>query len=325
LDVVKAAVEGMNGHIEVESVPGIGTKFTLNLPLTLLITTALFMRAGTERYAIALSSIREVTLSAESALLRKENRTLLQVGEELIELKSIRHILHREPNRVEGAMPVVIVRTSEGLVGLVVDELLGRQEIVMKTLGSLKPIERSCFGGATIDSEGRVVLVIDPMRLGASKSVHIPERHACAETAPPAGGAHAVEQQMGAKAVILLIDDSLSIRKFVGRMLESAGYLVDTAVDGEDGMRKASEADYRLIITDLEMPKYNGYEVVQALRGRPETKQTPIVVMTTRAGDKHRQLALDIEANGYIAKPVDERTLLQEVERWVGATAITRK
>jgi chemosensory pili system protein ChpA (sensor histidine kinase/response regulator) len=169
------------------------------------------------------------------------------------------------------------------------------------------------------------VLVIDPIRLGASKSVHISERHAFAETAHPAGGAHAAEQKMEAKAAILLIDDSLSIRKFVGKMLESAGYLVDTAVDGEDGMRKASEADYHLIITDLEMPKYNGYEVVQALRGRPETKQTPIVVMTTRAGDKHRQLALDIEANGYIAKPVDEQTLLQEVERWVGTTASTRK
>jgi len=129
-----------------------------------------------------------------------------------------------------------------------------------------------------------------------------------------AGAAEAV------KASILLIDDSLSIRKFVGKMLESAGYIVDTAVDGEDGLRKASEARYRLIITDLEMPKFNGYEVVQALRGRPLTKQTPIVVMTTRAGDRHRQLAIDIGVNAYIPKPLDERTLFQIVERWVGRT-----
>jgi chemosensory pili system protein ChpA (sensor histidine kinase/response regulator) len=123
-------------------------------------------------------------------------------------------------------------------------------------------------------------------------------------------------------ARLLLIDDSLSIRKFVGKMLESAGYQIDTAVDGEDGLRKASAVKYRMILTDLEMPKLNGFEVIQALRSRPETKETPIVVMTTRAGDKHRQMALNIGANSYIAKPVEERMLLQEVERWVSKTSI---
>jgi chemosensory pili system protein ChpA (sensor histidine kinase/response regulator) len=124
----------------------------------------------------------------------------------------------------------------------------------------------------------------------------------------------------GGEASILLIDDSLTVRKFIGKMLESAGYIVDTAVDGDDGIRKASETRYRLIITDLELPRFNGYEVVQALRGRPLTKHTPIVVMTTRAGEKHRQLAVDIGVNAYIAKPVDERALFQVVERWVGRT-----
>ena len=122
-----------------------------------------------------------------------------------------------------------------------------------------------------------------------------------------------------------MIDDSLSIRKFVGRMLESAGYEVDTAVDGEDGLRKASAQNYRLIITDLEMPKLNGYEVIQGLRSRAQTQQTPIIVMTTRAGDKHRQMALNIGASAYITKPVDERALIQEVERWIGKEAAARK
>jgi chemosensory pili system protein ChpA (sensor histidine kinase/response regulator) len=162
LDVVKQAVEGMNGHIEVESRPGGGTKFTVHLPLTLLITTALLVRAGTEQYAIALSSIREVTLSAESSLLRKENQTLMHVGDELIEVQSLRHILRRESSSVERAMPVVLVRTGAGILGLAVDELLGRQEIVIKTLESVPSMVHSYFGGATIDSEGRVILVLDP-------------------------------------------------------------------------------------------------------------------------------------------------------------------
>jgi chemosensory pili system protein ChpA (sensor histidine kinase/response regulator) len=134
----------------------------------------------------------------------------------------------------------------------------------------------------------------------------------------------AVEQQADSKK-LLLIDDSLSIRKFVGRMLETAGYEVDTAVDGEEGLRKASAQSYRLILTDLEMPKLNGYEVIQALRSRPQTQQTPIIVMTTRAGDKHRQMAINIGASSYIAKPVEERALIQELERWIGREVPARK
>lgn len=325
LDVVKRAVEEMNGHIEVESLPDVGTKFTLHLPLTLLITTALLVRAGTEQYAIALSNIREVTLLTATALTRTEGRMLLHLDEENIEVQSLRHMLRGEPSRVGEMMPVVIVRTAAGILGLAVDELLGRQEIVIKTLGSLKLFEHSCFGGATIDPEGRVVLVIDPSRLGGRQAAQSTAPSTLSEAPHSPDGSIAAERTGDEGAGILLIDDSLSIRKFVGRMLESAGYAVETAVDGEDGLRKASETAYRLIITDLEMPKFNGYEVVQTLRSRPQTQQTPIVIMTTRAGDKHRQLAVDIGANSYIAKPVDERTLLQEVERWVGRTPGIRK
>jgi chemosensory pili system protein ChpA (sensor histidine kinase/response regulator) len=310
----------MNGHIEVESLPDVGTKFTLHLPLTLLITTALLVRAGAERYAIALSSIREVTLATGASLTRTEDRTLLSFGEEMIEVHSLRHLLRGEFADLDGIVPVVIVRTAAGPIGLAVDELLGRQEIVIKRLGALRLLEQSCFGGATIDPQGRVMLVIDPSRLGSRPAGRPSAQTAGLEARSQAGGTGLTASADAVEASILLIDDSLSVRKIVGKMLQSAGYLVDTAVDGEDGLRKAAETKYRLIITDLEMPKCNGYEVAQALRGRPFTKQTPIAVMTARAGDKHRQLAVDIGVNAYIAKPVDERALLQVVERWVGRT-----
>ncbi len=326
LDVVKRVIEGMNGHIDVESQPGVGTKFTLDLPLTLLIATALLVRAGSERFAIPLPSVREVTMPTATSLQHMGDRAMLHIGEEAVDLYPLRHLLRREAGTVNSSMPVVIVRTMSGPVGLAVDELLGRQEIVIKTLGLLKPMERSFFGGATIDPEGRVVLVIDPGRLFAretkeSLAVMTGTDAALIEEYEEGQGAAAEEK---AVAPILLIDDSLSIRKFVGRMLENAGYQVDTAVDGEDGLRKASAQPYRLIITDLEMPKLNGFEVIQALRSRTQTQQTPVVVMTTRAGDKHRQMAINIGASAYIAKPVEERALLQEVERWVGQAQIVR-
>jgi len=254
-------------------------------------------------------------------------RSILHIGDEAIDVQPLQQLMYRNSSsRVEIGKPVVIVRTGTGPIGLAVDELLGRQEIVIKPIGALKSLERSTFGGATIDPEGRVVLVLDPARLtsGGEQAATPSESSETAigvATDPPFEEAPgpAVEQK------ILLIDDSLSIRKFVGRMLETAGYEVDTAVDGEEGLRKASAKNYRLILTDLEMPKLNGYEVIQALRSRSQTQQTPIIVMTTRAGDKHRQMALNVGASSYIAKPVEERALIQELERWIGQESPARK
>ena len=318
----------MNGHIDVESIRGVGTKFTLSLPLTLLIATALMVRAGSECYAIPLTAVREVTMLTTGAYQRMGERSILHIGDEAIEVQPLQHLLNRSVVAVETGKPVVIVRTAAGMIGVMVDELLGRQEIVIKPLGSLKSLDRSSFGGATIDPEGRVVLVLDPARLLAREghAATVPElsSHATASADSLAPYVEASAPTVSER-LILLIDDSLSIRKFVGRMLESAGYQVDTAVDGEEGLRKASARNYRLIITDLEMPKLNGFEVIQGLRSRDQTQQTPVIVMTTRAGDKHRQMALNIGASSYIAKPVEERALVQEIERWIGKEAAVRQ
>lgn len=328
MDVVKRVIESMSGHIDVESIRGVGTKFTLSLPLTLLIATALMVQAGNERYAIPLPAVREVTMLTSSSHQRMGERSILHIGDEAIEVQPLQQLLHRSSVPAEIGKPVVIVRTAAGMIGLLVDELLGRQEIVIKPLGSFKSLDRSSFGGATIDPEGRVVLVLDPARLLAREAQAAAVSELPSDTPASADSMVSYAKAPEPKAserLLLLIDDSLSIRKFVGRMLESAGYTVDTAVDGEEGLRRASAQNYRLIITDLEMPKLNGYEVIQGLRSRPQTLQTPIIVMTTRAGDKHRQMALSIGASSYIAKPVEERALIQEIERWIGKEAAARQ
>ncbi|HMI38320.1 MAG TPA: hybrid sensor histidine kinase/response regulator, partial [Nitrospiraceae bacterium] len=252
MDVVKRVIESMNGHIDVESIRGVGTKFTLSLPLTLLIATALMVRAGNERYGIPLPAVREVTMLTPGSHQRMGERSILHIGDEAIEVHPLQQLLHRSSVPVEIGKPVVIVRTGAGMIGILVDELLGRQEIVIKPLGSFKSLDRSSFGGATIDPEGRVVLVLDPARLLARNAQvdAVPEltsdTKASADSLVPYAE---VPELKASEQLLLLIDDSLSIRKFVGRMLESAGYEVDTAVDGEEGLRKASAHNYRLIIT----------------------------------------------------------------------------
>jgi len=327
MDVVKQTLESINGQIEVETEPGVGTKFTLRLPLTLLISTALLVRVGNERYALPLPNIREVVMPAPGGVQEVGGRPILQVGDEAVEVQSLAHLLGSDRAAPAGPCPVVVIRSATGVHGLEVDELLGRQEIVIKALGALKPFQESSFVGATIDPEGRVILVLDISKLlsgRAPDSIELPSPEAVPLLSDQTGGdAEGDHGAGGQNARILLIDDSLSIRKFVGKMLQSAGYEVDTAIDGEEGLRKAATGVYRLIITDLEMPKLNGYEVIQALRDRPQTKSTPILVMTTRAGEKHRQMALSVGASGYIAKPVEERALTLEVSRWTGHSVST--
>ena len=324
MDVVKRAIADMNGQIEIETEPGIGTKFTLSLPLTLLISTALMVRVGDQQYALPLPNIREILVPPAGAVDDISGVPVLQLGAgEAIEIKSLARLLGAEPLRHDGPTPVVVIRTAKGVLGVEVDGLLGLQEIVIKTLGSLKLFQGSCYSGATIDPEGRVVLVIDPANLlGAPERVHaLSATAALQDVLRLEMGDEAAGAAKGDDAGLLLIDDSLSVRKFIGRMLEAAGYQVETASDGEEGLRKASASSFRLIITDLEMPKMNGYELIQALRDRPETKSTPIIVMTTRAGDKHRQMAQSLGVSSYITKPVEEGALIREISQFVSSPA----
>jgi chemotaxis protein histidine kinase CheA/CheY-like chemotaxis protein len=324
MDVVKRAVEALNGRIDIETQPGVGTTFRLRLPLTLLISTALIVRIGEQRYAISLPSIREVLSSAAQALRHIDGRSLLVIGDETVEIRSLAQLLGDRPDAPRQLTPVVVLHAGPNVLGVSVDELLGRQEIVIKTLGPFAIFKGSNYSGAAIDPEGRVLLVLDVERLlddrrsvkPAWSTAYLAQTvHAALPREPEKPTS--VTERAGAR--ILLIDDSLSVRKFIGRMLEAAGYQVDTAVDGEEGLRKAADGSYRLIITDLEMPKTNGYEVIQSLRELPHTKSIPIMVMTTRAAEKHRQLAIGLGANAYLAKPIEEQALLEEVEHCLEA------
>ncbi|HZC67670.1 MAG TPA: hybrid sensor histidine kinase/response regulator [Nitrospirales bacterium] len=323
MDVIRHAVTDMNGQIDIETEPGVGTKFTLTLPLNMLISTALMVRAGDQQYAMPLPTIREVIVPPSGAVNDISGRPTLQIGErEAIEVLSLALLLGVEPTPHEGPVPVVVIHTPKGVLGIEVDELLGLQEIVIKTLGSLRLFQGSCYSGATIDPEGRVVLVVDVPSLFKQEGEKIlPEAVPLHEPLQLAAGSPKTEQE---NLAVLLVDDSLSVRKFIGRMLEAAGYTVQTACDGEEGLRKATAASFQVIIADLEMPKMNGYELIQALRDRPETKSTPIIVMTTRAGEKHRQIAQSLGVSSYLTKPVEERALIKEISQFVSAPTASK-
>ena len=325
MDVVERVIRSMNGRIEVDTVKGRGTRFSLCLPLTLLITMGLIVSVGEMQLAIPLANIREITLPITHPVTKIGSQAIMEINDEVIEIHALSDLLGYMTPAIENSTPIVIVHTDAGPKGLAITKLLGQQEIVVKPFASPKLMDKVVFSGATFDLDGKVILVLDVNRVFARNGDGAPMislQPAGLVDEPEGGGADEAPAVEQAKMLcVLLIDDSLSIRKFVGRMLEAAGYQVATAGNGEEGVRMASTQSYHLIITDLEMPKLNGYEVIQALRARPQTQLVPILVMTTRAGEKHRKLALEVGATGYIAKPVDERTLLHEVERVTGGIA----
>jgi chemosensory pili system protein ChpA (sensor histidine kinase/response regulator) len=206
-----------------------------------------------------------------------------------------------------------------------VDELIGKEEIVVKPLGAfLEGV--GPFAGATISGEGRVILLLDPGRLasaaeaGARTPMPAIER---AETAVPS--MPATTEPRAPTRRVLLVDDSVSVRKVVSAMLERAGFSVSSAIDGLQALELlTADPSVDLIVTDLEMPRLNGYELIQDVRRRPTLRGVPVVVLTTRAGERHVELARQLGVTHYVAKPVQEATFVKLIESMIGRAGDAR-
>jgi len=303
LDVVRTNVSRLNGEIHVETEPGRMTRFVLKVPLTVAIADALMVRCGPETLAFPLTAVSVMRPVAPSDIVAAGGRESVRVDDQMLDLVRLDRVLGLRPTPPAMRLPVVVLRGGGKPFGVVVDELLGKEEIVIKSLGAL--LEGvGPFSGATISGEGRVILLLDPTRL----------REAAA-TAPLVAGVGAREEEREAepRTRVLLVDDSVSIRKFVGQMLEKAGFDVLTAVDGHDAIQQLTEETVDVVITDLEMPRVNGYALIEDMRRRSTTREIPVIVLTTRAGAKHVGLAQRLGVRHYVAKPVGEQSFIRLV------------
>jgi chemosensory pili system protein ChpA (sensor histidine kinase/response regulator) len=320
MDVVRTNVARLNGEIDVETELGVGTRFTLKLPLTVVISDALLVRCGGQTLAIPLNAVR-VILSVRPDEVQAVGRAeMVRVDDQLVELFRLDRVLGLPAEEPRSSLPVVVVRAGGRAAAVAVDELGGKEEIVIKSLGGfLEGV--GPFTAATISGEGRVILVLDPGRLaelaegvarGATVGGRAPEDARLRRVRPPMDGARRV----------LLVDDSISVRKFVGHMLERAGFRVLTANDGAEALQQLTETAVDVVVTDLEMPRVNGYELIEDLRRRAATRNVPVVVLTTRAGEKHVSLARRLGVQHYVSKPVDEHAFVRLIESLAGAGVV---
>jgi chemosensory pili system protein ChpA (sensor histidine kinase/response regulator) len=307
LDVVRTNVSRLNGEIHVETEPGRLTRFVLKLPLTVAIADALMVRCGPETLAFPLTAVSVMRPVAPAEIMGSDGREWVRLDDQVIDLIRLDRVLGLRASPPPMRMPVVVLRGGGNPFGVIVDELLGKEEIVIKNLSVL--LEGvGPYSGATISGEGRVILLLDPTLL----------RVAAAKTLPAMSAVSSREEERGTdnteeRPRILLVDDSVSIRKFVGQMLEKSGFDVLTAVDGQDAIQQLTEQTVDTIITDLEMPRMNGYALIEDLRRRSVTRDVPVIVLTTRAGAKHVNLARRLGVRHYVAKPVEEQSFVRLV------------
>lgn len=330
LDVVRANLTALNGEIDVDTQQGLGTRFTLKVPLTLIISQALFIRSAGVSFAIPLAFIEEIRRIPASTIEEVGGKLLTRIRDvvtEIIRLDAQIGVPDVQPTN--GFHHLVLVNVAGRQVGIVVEEVIRKDEIVIKNLGEyLRNVK--LFPGATIAPDGSLILLIDVNRLVAGESaehrplmsfnsaaarIFAPGAAAIAAGEIPQAAIEAVQQEK----VVILADDSISVRKFVGRMLEKAGYRVRLASDGLEALELALQGHCDLVITDLEMPRTNGYELIMHLRQSPETKNIPVIVVTSRAGAKHRERAIKEGAAGFLTKPVQDEQLIATVGELIGA------
>ncbi len=307
MDVVASEVRQLGGTIDIASQPGVGTVFTLRLPQTLAVTQAVFVKIGETEYAVPIASVRGVGRIAREDL-AKQGGSYRYGGEDYV-LHDLGTLVGAAPARAEGhlQMPLLLVGSGELRAAVAIDQVLGSREIVVKTGGPQLTSVPGIFG-ATIMGDGRVVVILDVAPLV--------RRQAAAtladEAVPHLPGTHRKVP------LVMVVDDSVTMRKVTGRVLERHSLEVATAKDGLDALERMADFVPDLMLLDIEMPRMDGYELATAMKADPRLRDVPIVMITSRTGDKHRQRAFEIGVERYLGKPYQEVELMRNVFELLG-------
>jgi chemosensory pili system protein ChpA (sensor histidine kinase/response regulator) len=301
LDVVRSEVLGLGGRIHLDTRPGAGTDFTLVIPVTLATVQAVVVRAGDAWFAIPAPLVEQVRPVARDALIQlyRERVAVWQgLRYPFTSLNRVLGLSLGEPEP-QGSQQLVFLRSADRRCALRVDELAGTQEIVVK---AVSPHLARIPGvtGASVLGNGRIVLILNPVPLAVGADGMIPAALLPAEPVPQA-------------PTVMVVDDSITVRRVTSRLLERAGFQVQLAKDGEDALEQLQDTGHALpgaVLLDVEMPRMDGFELIARLRSDARTAGLPVVVITSRTAERHRNHADSLGVQGYLGKPYREEDLL---------------
>jgi len=307
MDVVNSEIKQLGGVIEINSKAGVGSTFTVRLPFTVSVNQALMVQIGDDIYAIPLSNIEGIVrvspFELEEYYSNPESKfdyagidySMYYLGEMLD---------HQSKARLQGVsqpLPVLLLHGADHPTALQIDDLLGSREIVVKSIGAqLSTV--SGLSGATIQGDGRVVLILDMPALVRRVDAQVDEVPVLMSP---------VQEEKIIK--VMVVDDSITVRKVTTRLLERNDFEVITAKDGVDAVTVLADFVPDVMLLDIEMPRMDGFELATIIRHDERLKNIPIIMITSRTGEKHRQRAETIGVNRYMGKPYNEVDLLETI------------
>ena len=303
MDVVATEIKRLGGALHMETRSGQGSTFTIRLPFTLAISHALVVRTGDEFYALPLPTVEGVLRLSKtevSSHLGRDQPTFDYNGQKY-RFQNLATFVGLEPAPMpeqDVTIPVVLVRAGEHSTGLIADELVGSREIVVKSVGPQVSSIRG-ISGATILGDGRIVVILD---IGALVRAEWRGR------AQPVA-----REKTDRRTFVMVVDDSITVRRVTQRLLERNGMRVLTARDGLDAVSLLQDHVPDIILLDIEMPRMDGYEVAGHVRNDPRLADVPIIMITSRVGEKHRARAIELGVNDYLGKPYQEAQLLDAI------------
>ena len=334
MDVVRTNIEQVNGKIQVDTELGIGTTFTISVPFTLSVIRVLLVESNDMLLAFPTSTIEEMLILQPELVIESAGAEILNWEGFMVRLVRLHQWLHfsfsqsisnldSETSPLIDQPTVLIIAQGNELVGIQVDRYWQEEEVTIRQVEgnlSLPP----GFNGCTILGDGRVVPLVD-----ASALLNWIENDGYTPVSPSlinSSGGQSTDNLIGElssttivqKNTVMVVDDSINVRRFLAMTLEKANYRVEQAKDGQDAIEKLQAGiAIQAIICDIEMPRLDGFGFLSRAKSDETYKNIPVIMLTSRSGDKHRRLAMNLGANAYFTKPFKEKKLLETLSELI--------
>ena len=305
MDVVRAEVSAMGGRIDIDATPGAGTRFTIHLPVSLAVSQVVLLGVDEAKFAVQAALVEQILQVRPEVLAAAYENHAIQCDGEAVPMYFLGSLLELPQSRplAQRQSPVVIVRAGSSRIALHVDRVVPNQEVVIKNVGP-QLARLTGIAGATVLGNGDIVLILNPVQL------------ALASRATQAGRgdtAHFTATEIPATATVMVVDDSVTVRKVTQRLLVREGYTVLLAKDGVDALRQLQDVVPDMMLVDIEMPRMDGFDLTKNIRSTERLQHIPIIMITSRTADKHRNHALSLGVDVFLGKPYAEDELLRHV------------
>ncbi len=316
MDVVRAEVSAMGGRIDIDSTRGAGTRFTIHLPVSLAVSQVVLLAVDDAKFAVQAALVEQILQVRPEALAAAYASHSIECDGEAVPMYFLGSLLELPQSRpiAQRQSPVVIVRAGSARIALHVDKVVPNQEVVIKNVGP-QLARLTGIAGATVLGNGDIVLILNPVQLALART---------ANQAGEGDTAHFAATEIAATATIMVVDDSVTVRKVTQRLLTREGYTVLLAKDGVDALRQLQDVVPDMMLVDIEMPRMDGFDLTKNIRASERLQDIPIIMITSRTADKHRNHALSLGVDVFLGKPYAEEELLRHVANFASQQEAAR-